>query len=339
MSFCGSNELNNSTSMKKLLETTSQLKELSVLYSMGELGSSNYSLQNTIHECPLFYVSTTLVSLSLYRPNIKESNILLECLKRLENLQQLSLCCVECLTDESLNQILKVTGPKLTLLNLGGYMALNTKLTDKALKNISVYCQNLTSINFDLFSPTANFESLIKLFENPKTALKFNDISFSACRGIKYEILTHIAMNCHNLIRINLSGLSELLDGNILDLISMNANKLEDLDIKACSKITDESIINLAINCPLRCLVLSGISSLTDKCIISIANNLQICLQEIYLSGCKNISSVALRYLSDCCVNRLYCEHKVPNLDPNQLMAKNLDTGRYERVDLFYSDN
>ena len=33
------------------------------------------------------------------------------------------------------------------------------------------------------------------------------------------------------------------------------------------------------------------------------------------------------------CNNRVDVVHKIPNLDPNQVMAKNLNTGEFCRVD------
>jgi len=35
----------------------------------------------------------------------------------------------------------------------------------------------------------------------------------------------------------------------------------------------------------------------------------------------------------DQCIPRVYFQHKVPNADPGQLMARNLDTGEYCRAD------
>ena len=310
---------------------------MNVLFSNSKSESDlvNNSVPFSEIESPLKFISTTLVSLSLYRPNIQNSAMLADCIKRMVNLEQLSLYCVECLDDDSLIKILESNGSRLTLLNLGGYVALPRKLTDESIKYIGKYCKNLQSISFDLFSSTATLESLQVLFEASSTAHKIESISLSACRNISYNLITQIVLNCVNLKKLDLSGLNQLVDENLIKLMASSLCRLETLDIKACTRATDDAVMQLALNCPLKCLVLSGISSLTDKVIFAIANHLQFSLREIYLSGCSKISNVALRYLSDCCVNRLYMEHKVPNLDPNQLMAKNLDTGDFERVDLF----
>jgi F-box/leucine-rich repeat protein 2/20 len=138
-----------------------------------------------------------------------------------------------------------------------------------------------------------------------------------------------------NLVHLDVSGLTELVDDNLIEILALHASKLQVLDLKACTKLTDKSICAVAVKCPIQSFVLSGINNLTDKIIFAIANHLQFSLKEIYLSGCTKITSVALRYLADCCINHLFCEHRVPNLDPNQLMAKNLDSGNFVRVDQF----
>ena len=302
--------------------------------SFSLIDSTNYE-ESSIIKTPLESVSNSLVSLCLYRPNIHKADDLINSLAQLTNLEQLSLCGVGCLDDASLIKILELIGSQLTLLNLDGYMIFDKRITDDSIKYISKYCKNLRSLSFNLFSTTTKFDSLKTLFEQTSTAFKFQELCFSACRNISYNLLTQIALNCINLIKIDLSGLAQLIDDDLLILLSNTATKLKTLDIKGCTRITDESIINLSIKCPLEVLVLAGLSLLTDKCIFTIANHLQSTLSEIYLSGCSKISTVALNYLTDCCIKRLYCEHRVPNKDPNLLMARNLDTGRFERVDLF----
>ena len=40
--------------------------------------------------------------------------------------------------------------------------------------------------------------------------------------------------------------------------------------------------------------------------------------------------------VQDVCTKLLFVEHKVPNAAPDQLMAKNLDTGEFCRADLIH---
>lgn len=292
-------------------------------------------------------------TLILFRPNIREPQILIDSLKRLTNLKRLSLHCVECINDQTLTQILEVIGNNLISLDLGGYMAIPNRLTDTSIKSISKYCKKLENLCLDLFSATATFDSLMTLFTidyslvvgnnnnkstevtdyNCRRSYRLKVVRLSACRRVSYDLLMQVCSYCVNLVHLDVSGLTDLIDDSLIEILSTNAPKLTILDLKACTKLTDKSICSIAVKCPIQCLVLSGINNLTDKIIFAIANHLQFSLKEIYLSGCTRITSVALRYLADCCINHLFCEHRVPNLDPNQLMAKNLDTGHFERVD------
>ncbi len=127
-------------------------------------------------------------------------------------------------------------------------------------------------------------------------------------------------------------GLNQLVTNELVKAIALSAPKLTYFDIKSCTKVTDDSVCLLATKCTsINYLVLSGINSLTDKVIFCIANQLQFNLKEIYLCGCSKISRTSLRYLTDCCVNRLICQHNCPNYNPNEIYAKNLDTGDFER--------
>lgn len=36
-------------------------------------------------------------------------------------------------------------------------------------------------------------------------------------------------------------------------------------------------------------------------------------------------------------MKRIFVEHRVPNVDPDQVMAKNLDTGEFCRADLLFT--
>lgn len=337
--------------MIKFFESCNKLKELNIHYSwsmdtLSNTNENNFSLSsnsNNLLNNSLLYIPHTLESLTLFRPNIREPQILIDALKRLKSLKKLSLNCIECINDQALTLILEVIGGNLISLDLGGYMALPNRLTDTSVKSIAKYCKNLEHLCLNLFSAHATLDSLMTIFTlsdldkkqimyHSKRSLILKTFHVSACRRISYDLLLQVACNCLNLKSIDLSGLNELVDDNLIETLASNATQLSLLDLKACTRITDKSIINIAIKCPIICLVLSGISNLTDKIIFVIANNLCQYLEEIYLSGCSKISRVAINYLTDCCIKRLYCEHKCPNLDPNQLWAKNLDTGCYERV-------
>lgn len=325
-----------------MFSNSPNLVELNILYSSNVktplfLNLFNFNLISSPmnNPSPLRHLPLSISVLSLYRPNIKDSNLLVECLSKLINLKQLSLYCVECLDDKSLITLIENIGSQLTLLNLGGYMALPNRLGDESVKHIAKQCSNLTSICFNLFSATATLSSFATLLDSPQSASRFEAISLSACRSIAPSLLSRLALNCSSMKRLDLSGLNELVSDSLIKNAALTMRQLESLDIKGCKNVTDESVCLLALNCSqLRVLVLSGICLLTDKCVFAMADHLHSTLQEVYISGCSKITRTALRYLSDKCINKLVYEHKNPNLDPNTIMAKNLDTGNFERVDL-----
>ena len=61
---------------------------------------------------------------------------------------------------------------------------------------------------------------------------------------------------------------------------------------------------------------------------IFIANVLYQCLHVSY------IPYIRPYMFQDCCIPRVFFYHKVPNAQPNLLMAKNLDTGEFCRIDV-----
>ena len=136
-----------------------------------------------------------------------------------------------------------------------------------------------------MFGITTCFESLLPYFEQTNFASKFEEINFSACRNLSKNVLLNICLNCSQLVRLNLSGLNQLLNDELIILLSETVNHLKEFDAKGCTQLTDKSICTLVSKCnKIEILVLAGISSLTDKCIFSIANNLQLSLKEIYLN-------------------------------------------------------
>ena len=60
-----------------------------------------------------------------------------------------------------------------------------------------------------------------------------------------------------------------------------------------------------------------------------------LCLNLLFFTGLLCIHCVYICCFSqDCCVSTVYIQHVTPNQAPEQLMAKNLDTGEFCRVDL-----
>ncbi|GFR75159.1 F-box/LRR-repeat protein 2-like isoform X2 [Elysia marginata] len=141
-----------------------------------------------------------------------------------------------------------------------------------------------------------------------------------------------IISSCPSLESLDLSGLSDVTDAMVMSLAD-HAPRLSKVNLKSCKLVSDAAVCYLCSKCPLRSLCLSGLHTLTDKSIFCLASSCPQ-MEEIYLNGCACISPVAVQYLRDCCLGRLYASHSIPNAKPNQLMAKNLDTGEFCRADL-----
>jgi len=127
------------------------------------------------------------------------------------------------------------------------------------------------------------------------------------------------------------------VDDELLTAVAENCCQLSCVNIKGCGLVSDVGVCELARMCPLEEVVVSGVSSLTDRSVFALANCCTSTLKELYASGCSMITQAAINYLKDCCLKRIYVEHRTPNVDPDQLMAKNLDTGEFCRADLLLS--
>ncbi|CAF0938517.1 unnamed protein product [Brachionus calyciflorus] len=307
ISFCGSNSL-DMTEMKDFFKSCPSIKELNIYYS--NIGSNSIRMNLVKDNHPLLVLPQSLISLSLYRPIITDPNILINSLKRLENLKDLSLFCVECLDDNYFTELLKSIGNQLRSIKLGGYMSLNNQLGDQSIESIGQYCKNLENISFELFSLRADFKNLETLFLCTETSAKLKSVNFSACRAINRSLLVKFGLNCKNIIKLDFSGLDKIIDDDLISILALNLNQLEYIDLKACSNCTDNGIVALASNCPLKCLVLSGLYKLTDKSLYTMGNFLEKSLEELYLAGCLKLTQTAIIYLLTRCTNRL-------NFQPN----------------------
>ncbi|KAK3600851.1 hypothetical protein CHS0354_014217 [Potamilus streckersoni] len=275
----------------------------------------------------LWTLPTSLTHLSLCGVLLSDKTILTECLQRLKKLKSVRLCGVPALDDSSLEKILQYTGACLLELDLSGGQG--TALTDAGLSFVTQYCIRLESLAISLLRNVTGI-SLIPIFQNPERAACIKSL-FLSVRNLDSEMLFFVAESCLNLERLEVSGVFCVND-KLLFSLSEGCPRLEDLGLKGCTQVTDEGVCRVAQSCPLKKIVLAGINNLTDRSIITLANNCHM-LHEIYLNGCYKVSELAIRYLVDCCIPRLYYRHVTPNANPNQLMAKNLDTGQYCQVD------
>ncbi|GFO23898.1 F-box/lrr-repeat protein 20, partial [Plakobranchus ocellatus] len=307
-------------SLIKLFQACTQLEELDLGYC------SRLSIPP---ECEVLWtLPQSLVSLSLCGLMLQDGQILVECITRLPHVTSLKLCGVPGLNDCTLAQIVEQIGCQITELNVSG-IGVNV-ITDVGLQSVAKFCTSLECLHISLLRQVTG-QSLKPIFLDAKRASKIRVLSVNS-KMMDVGMLDLIMSSCPNLETLDLSGLSDVTDTMVMDLAD-HAPRLSQVNLKSCKLVTDTAICYLCGICPLKSLCLSGLHSLTDKSIFCIASSCPQ-LEEIYLNGCACVSPVAVQYLRDCCLGRLYASHSIPNAKPNQLMAKNLDTGEYCRADL-----
>lgn len=282
-----------------------------------------------VGECQaLWTLPQSLKELSLCGILLDDEQVFVEGLQRLRSLTSIRLCGVPALNDTTIAQVLETVGPNLELLDISG--SFSKSLTDEGLRSVAKHCIRLQELCLSLLTQISGV-TLMPLFQVPERAANFRKLYFS-CRMLDLSLLSLVASACHELTLLEVSGVV-LVNDELLYQLAENCPKLSHLGIKGCRQVTNSSVCELARRCPIRSLVLSGIHNLTDECIFTLANSCPL-LKEIFLNGCAQITPAAVRYLTDCCIGRLYVGHVIPNAVPNQLMAKNLDTGEFCRADL-----
>lgn len=307
-------------SLIKLFQACTQLEALDLGYC---------SRLSAPPECEVLWtLPQSLVSLSLCGLMLQDGQILVECITRLPCVASLKLCGVPGLNDGTLTQIVEKIGKQITELNISG-IGLNM-ITDSGLQAVASHCTNLESLHISLLREVTGF-SLRPIFVDPKRASKIRVLSVNS-KMMDISMLDLMISSCPNLETLDLSGLSDVTDAMVMSLAD-HAPKLTQVSLKSCKLITDAAVCYLCSKCSLKSLCLSGLHTLTDKSIFCLASSCPQ-MEEIYLNGCACISPVAVQYLRDCCLGRLYASHSIPNAKPNQLMAKNLDTGEFCRADL-----
>lgn len=108
-------------------------------------------------------------------------------------------------------------------------------------------------------------------------------------------LIESIANNCTNLTCLMLAGIKRITD-DIAIAIAHHCHALSHLSFRSC-QISDIGIIEVTLWCnKLSMIALSGNHELTDKSIISLADNCPY-IEEVYVSGCSMITKAAIMYL------------------------------------------
>nr|KAG5705140.1 hypothetical protein BaRGS_030857 [Batillaria attramentaria] len=247
-------------------------------------------------ECQaLWTLPQSLKELSLCGVLIEDEQVFVEGLQRLRCLSSVRLCGVPALTDATLSQVLETIGPNLESLDISG--GFSKSLTDEGLRAVSKYCVKLQELCLSLLSQVTGV-TLVPVFQTAERALNFRKLYLS-CRMLDASVLSVVAATCHELRLLEISGVV-LVNDELLYQLAENCHQLSHLGIKGCRQIAhhDKCLFSAFASafCWLRAsrLVLSGIHSLTDQCIFTLANSCPL-LEEIYLNGCAQISPAAVR--------------------------------------------
>ena len=108
-------------------------------------------------------------------------------------------------------------------------------------------------------------------------------------------VVETIVTHCPNLETITLAGLKDITD-TIAISIAHNCPNIQQISFRNC-QLSDEGVCEIAVYCrKLTMIALSGIHSLTDKCVLALAEKCPY-IRELYISGCAKISRQAVTYL------------------------------------------
>ncbi|XP_071793620.1 uncharacterized protein [Asterias amurensis] len=312
-----------SEGLLSLFESCTKLQELDLSFCYKALEPTS---SNALSQLPTGITSLSLSGLPV------EGASLLTVLSRLTKLSELRLCGINMISEEDIEEMFSVVGSQLTALDMSGC---HESMTDHALRSILKHCTELENLSLS-FCVRLTGEAFISLLRDQRRARNLTSLKLNGCKEISHAVLLEIAISCSNLDTLYIAGL-KCVDDALLSDIANNCLKLRDVSIKSSTgadshQVTDKGLLELIRCCPLEHVVISGIHKVTDKTALSLANACPD-LKSLYASGCTMITAAGLRYLQDMCNERVHIVHKIPNLDPNQVMAKNLDTGEFCRVD------
>lgn len=258
-----------------------------------------------------------------------------DCIQYLANLNQLTtldMSGLGILNDEFLHSLLKRMGSRLIYLDLSGSFE---KISDQGLEAVGEFCTRLKFLGLNV-QRNLNCRGLLALLEDDNRAVLLETLRMANCVSVDTTVLESIASRCTNLHSLDISGIENggMNDEVLCRLAETCGANLHTVFLRGNRTISDSSICELASQCPnLHVVSLSGIPTITDRAVLALADHCHY-LKEVYLSGCMMISQAAINYLQDVSIDRVTVYHVVPNTTNTAIViAKNLDTGEYCRVD------
>eukprot|EP00057_Strongylocentrotus_purpuratus_P012441 XP_011666915.1 PREDICTED: F-box/LRR-repeat protein 2 [Strongylocentrotus purpuratus] len=301
--------------------TKLQLLDVSFCYKLQESSSKDF-----LKELPVSLKNLVLSGLQLEGGDIHTA------VARLPKLETLRLCGINSIPEEDAIKIFETVGPQLICLDMTGCHQI---MTDDILRLIVKNCKVLEDLCL-AFCMKLTGEPLRMLFRDQERSSNLTLLRMSGCKDLYHDILLDMSKACVNLNKLYMAGIKSV-DDTLLFSIANHMPHLKNISLKSCvgssaDQVTDNGVVELTRCCPLEDICLAGIHNITDKSIFALANNCPD-LKTLFVSGCSKVTTQATNYLQDVCNDKLYVYHRLPNADPNLVMAKNLDTGDFCQID------
>ncbi|XP_030842168.1 F-box/LRR-repeat protein 2 [Strongylocentrotus purpuratus] len=301
--------------------TKLQLLDVSFCYKLQESSSKDF-----LKELPVSLKNLVLSGLQLEGGDIHTA------VARLPKLETLRLCGINSIPEEDAIKIFETVGPQLICLDMTGCHQI---MTDDILRLIVKNCKVLEDLCL-AFCMKLTGEPLRMLFRDQERSSNLTLLRMSGCKDLYHDILLDMSKACVNLNKLYMAGIKSV-DDTLLFSIANHMPHLKNISLKSCvgssaDQVTDNGVVELTRCCPLEDICLAGIHNITDKSIFALANNCPD-LKTLFVSGCSKVTTQATNYLQDVCNDKVYVYHRLPNANPNLVMAKNLDTGDFCQID------
>ncbi|KAF1887374.1 hypothetical protein Lal_00040976 [Lupinus albus] len=132
-----------------------------------------------------------------------------------------------------------------------------------------------------------------------KLCPQIQNVDLTGLYGMTDAGLLPLLENClAGLVNVNLTGCWNLTDNIISALARLHGGTLESLNLDGCWKVTDASLLAIAHNCLLLKDLDMSKCAITDAGIAVLSGARQLTLQVLSLSGCSELSSKSVPFLT-----------------------------------------
>lgn len=129
-----------------------------------------------------------------------------------------------------------------------------------------------------------------------RTGAGIRSLVLRGCARVDTSALKAVAENCRRIVSIDLSGLS--VDDEDVDAILVKLKELRELRLRDCKRLTVKTAHAIGRHGRVSSLDLSGVVSLSDSAVASIASGTGPRLRTLVLSGCLLLTDASLSSLA-----------------------------------------